>query len=379
MSNIRTCIVPLKDRSTYVVVERGTLDVEDGAFIVRDFRGVRASIPVGTIACLMIAPGTTITHAAVKLASEVRCLLIWIGENGVRLYSAGIPGGSRCDRLLVQASAALDPVKRDQVIRRMYQHRFNEELGPDLSIEQIRGKEAARVKKTYARLAEEYGVEWNGRKYDASDWRSADPINRCISSATSCLYGLAEAAILIAGYSPAIGFIHTGRPRSFAYDIADLIKYETVVPTAFRVASEQREDFETHTRHECRDMFGKERTLETLVPMINRLFEGIEAEGPQGVVPSPEFSSDEGRCYDGSDYRERPRQAQRGASAVDVRTEGRSLCHGLQLASERVDVDHGMREHRQWFRHDGLVNTSIAVRFRCQIDWGYRQESRVNR
>lgn len=302
MIPIRTCVVPLKDRSTYISVEYGVLDVEDGAFVLKDINGVRTSIPVASLACIMLGPGTNITHAAVSLAADVHCLLIWTGENGVRLYSAGMPGGSRCDRLLNQARAAILPECRLEVIRRMYQYRFDESLDPDLSVEQMRGKEAARVKRIYASLSQEYGVNWNGRRYDASDWRSADPINRCISSATSCLYGLSEAAILIAGYSPAIGFVHTGRPRSFVYDVADLIKYETVVPMAFKVASEQREDFETHVRHECRDMFAREHTLESMIPTINSLFYGLEADGIDGVVSSPDFSSNEGRCYDGSDY-----------------------------------------------------------------------------
>ena len=46
--------------------------------------------------------------------------------------------------------------------------------------------------------------------------------NRCLSAATACLHGLTEAAVLAAGYAPAIGFLHTGKPLSFVYDIADL-------------------------------------------------------------------------------------------------------------------------------------------------------------
>ena len=325
MIPIRTCVLPLKDRSTCISVDCGTLDVEDGAFVLRDLSGVRTSIPVACLACIMLGPGTTITHAAVSLAADVRCLLIWPGESGVRLYSVGMPGGSRCDRLLNQARAALIPECRQEVIRRMYQYRFDESLDSGLSVEQMRGKEAARVKRIYAELSREYGVKWNGRRYDASNWRSADPINRCISSATSCLYGLSEAAVLIAGYSPAIGFVHTGRPRSFVYDVADLFKYETVVPVAFKVASEQREDFEIHVRHECRDMFAREHFLESMVPTINSMFHGLEADKIDGVVSSPDFSSNDGRCYDGSDYRECSKPSQRKVVAMDVRVKTRCV------------------------------------------------------
>ena len=242
MTWVDTCVIPIKDRSTYITVEYASIDVEDGAFALIDSRGVRLRLPIGSVTCILLGPGTTVTHAAIRLAAEVRCLLIWIGESGVRLYSAGMPGGHRCDRLLVQAGCALNPEKRSKVIRRMYRYRFGEDYSEEMSPEQMRGKEAYRVKSKYRALSEEYGIKWNGRRYDSNNWASADPVNRCISAATSCLYGLCEAAILIAGYSPAIGFIHNGRPRSFVYDVADLLKFETVVPLAFKVASERGVD-----------------------------------------------------------------------------------------------------------------------------------------
>ena len=292
--------IPLKERSPYIAVEYGTIDVEDGGIVIRDCNGIRTRIPIGILSCLMLGPGTSITHAAVKLAAEAKCLLLWIGENGVRQYSAGTPGGARCDRLLKQARAALDENLRLDVVRMMYQYRFNESF-ENLSIEQMRGKEAARVKGIYRQLSEEFGVEWKGRRYDANRWQNSDCINKCLSSATSCLYGITESAILISGYSPAIGFIHTGRPRSFVFDIADMIKYETVVPIAFKVASSGTRNPESETRHECRDMFGKEKILEKLIPMINSLFNRIEV-AENGVVDAPEVSVKDGCFYDGADY-----------------------------------------------------------------------------
>ena len=104
------------------------------------------------------------------------------------------------------------------------------------SIEQLRGIEGQRVRQTYKLLAQRYGVAWKRRRYDPRDWDSADIANRCLSAGTACLHGLCEAAVLAAGYAPAIGFLHTGKPRSFVYDIADLWKLETVVPEAFRIA-----------------------------------------------------------------------------------------------------------------------------------------------
>jgi len=50
--------IPIKDRVSVVFVEKGQVDVLDGAFVVVDKNGVRTHIPVGGVACLMLEPGT---------------------------------------------------------------------------------------------------------------------------------------------------------------------------------------------------------------------------------------------------------------------------------------------------------------------------------
>ena len=102
--------IPIKDRLSILYIEKGQLDVLDGAFVVVDKTGVRTHIPVGGVVCLMLEPGTRVSHSACALAARVGTLLVWIGEAGVRLYSAGQPGGARADRLLYQAKLALDPI-----------------------------------------------------------------------------------------------------------------------------------------------------------------------------------------------------------------------------------------------------------------------------
>ncbi len=276
----------IKERFSLLFLEKGELDVIDGAFVLVDKTGTRIQIPIGGIACLMLEPGTRVSHKAAALASDVGCLLIWVGEAGVRLYSAGQPGGARADRLLYQAQLALDEQLRKKVIRKMYAMRFNEELPEDYTIEQMRGMEAARVKKLYQILAKQYGIEWKGRKYDPKNWDSGDIQNKCLSSATSCIYGVTEAAVLAAGYSPAVGFIHTGKPRSFVYDIADLFKFETVVPIAFRVASEKHTNYERAVRLECRDSFRKNRLLKKIIPKI----EEVLAAGDINIPEAPSES-----------------------------------------------------------------------------------------
>jgi CRISPR-associated protein Cas1 len=227
--------IPMKDRSSFAFVEKGQIDVIDGAFVVVDQTGVRTQLPIGGIACILLEPGTRISHAAVALAARLGVLLIWCGEAAVRLYSVGQPGGARSDRLLWQARLALDPDSRLKVVREMFRLRFNEFAPDRRSVDQLRGLEGTRVRGIYKALASEYGVDWEGRQYTPGDFDSTDIRNRCLSQATSCLYGITEAAILAAGYAPAIGFVHTGKPRSFVYDVADIYKFDGVVRVAFQV------------------------------------------------------------------------------------------------------------------------------------------------
>ncbi len=294
--------IPIKDRLSVIFIERGEIDVLDGAFVVVDKTGVRTHIPVGGVACIMLEPGTRVSHQAAALAARVGTLLVWVGEAGVRLYSAGQPGGARSDRLLYQARLALDEALRLKVVRKMYALRFGEEPPARRSVEQLRGIEGARVRRTYQLLAQRFGVQWKGRDYDPTIWDSSDLANRCLSAATSCLYGVTEAAVLAAGYAPAVGFIHTGKPLSFVYDIADLYKFETVAPIAFKVAAAQPAgNPERAVRLGCRDVFRETRLLERIIPDIEEILAAGEVPRPSApddavgpAIPNPESLGDAG-------------------------------------------------------------------------------------
>ena len=142
------------------------------------------------------------------------------------------------------------------------------------------------------RAAQADGIEWSGRSYDRGDWKSADPVNRALSAANSCLYGLCHAAILSAGYSPALGFIHTGKQLSFVYDVADLYKVDLTVPLAFKIAKEPPPQLERSVRLACRDVFRESRLVEKIIPDI-RL-----ALGQTGDVEASEFDQDEAKPAD---------------------------------------------------------------------------------
>lgn len=298
--------IPIKERSSIVFVEKGQIDVQDGAFVVIDVDGVRTHIPVGGFVCIMLEPGTRVSHAAAVLAARAGTLLVWVGEAGVRLYASGQPGGARADRLLWQVRMALDETARLKIVRKMFELRFAEPAPERRSVDQLRGIEGARVRKMYELLARQHGITWSRRAYDRGDWDRADPANRALSSATSCLYGLTEAAVLAAGYAPAVGFLHSGKPLSFVYDVADLFKFETVVPAAFRIAARAargRLDMpvERAVRRECRDVFRKSKLLERIIPTIEEVLEAGEVdrpEPPDDAQPSafddPEPSGDAG-------------------------------------------------------------------------------------
>jgi CRISP-associated protein Cas1 len=299
--------IQMKDRAGIIFLRYGALEVIDNAFVLVDKDGVRVQIPVGGLACIMLEPGTTVSHAAVCLAATVGCLLVWVGEAGVRLYASGQPGGARADKLLYQARVALDEDARLNVVREMYRRRFDEEAPSRRSVDQLRGIEGARVREIYKLTAKKYGVEWSSRNYDRKAWDAADIPNRCLSSATACLYGLSEAAILAAGYAPAIGFLHRGKPQSFVYDIADIWKFETVVPAAFETAAKLAKGKgdgtppERQTRLACRDLFRKSGILEKIIPAIDEILKcgglGPPVDAPEAVepvIPAEEASGDDG-------------------------------------------------------------------------------------
>lgn len=278
----------VRDSWSYLYVEHCKVDQEGKAVAVHDAQGT-VPVPCATLTLLMLGPGTTVTHAAVRALADNGCLVLWTGEEGVRLYAQGM-GETRSARKLVrQAQLCSDPATRLQVVRRMYEMRFPEPLDSGLSLQQIRGMEGIRVRAAYAKASQETGVPWSGRSYKRESWANADPINRALSAANSCLYGVSHAAIISAGYSPALGFVHTGKMLSFVYDIADLYKVEITVPTAFRAVAEGEQQLESRVRHACRDAFRTSRLLQRIVPDIDRVL-GLE---PGGAGEHDDFDRDD--------------------------------------------------------------------------------------
>ena len=271
----------VRDSWSYLYVEHCRVDKEEKAIAIQDAQG-QLLVPCAALAVLMLGPGTAVTHAAIRTLAENGCLVFWTGEEGVRFYALGLGETRSARNLLRQARLWADPRLHLEVVLRMYGLRFGEEPDPSWTLPQVRGKEGLRVRNAYAKASRETGVPWTHRVYQRDRWRAADPINRALSAANSCLYGICHAAIVSAGYSPALGFIHTGKMLSFVYDVADLYKLEMAIPVAFQATAEGEKDLEGRVRRACRDAFRGGRLLQRIVPDIERVLGGGEAGQEEG-------------------------------------------------------------------------------------------------
>lgn len=256
-----------RDRWSYVYLEMGRLDVASDNLAFNQGESV-VPVPIDQLSVIMLGPGSTITHAVVKALSRNNCLLAWTGQDGVRLYAASIGGTYSARRTIRQAKLVSDEASRLKVAWRMYHFRFKEPPPEEVTLEQIRGMEGIRVRRAYAEASKKHGIEWKGRQYDQDDWNKGDPVNRALSAANACLYGVCHAGMLSAGYSPALGFIHTGKMLSFVYDIADLYKTELTIPLAFEIAAAAPLELEREVRTRCRSVFHDFKLMERLLPDI---------------------------------------------------------------------------------------------------------------
>lgn len=279
----------LRDSLTYCYIEHALVDRKDGAIEYIQNDG-RVMVPIAALCVLMLGPGTSISHAAIKTLADNGCSIVWVGEDITRCYAQGLGETRKAYHLLRQAELMCNPSSHERVVKNMYKYRFPDEDTATNSLVQLRGMEGARVKAVYAEMARKYGVHWSGRQYNRGDWDDADPLNRSLSAANALLNGICHAAIISGGYSPALGFIHTGRQLSFVYDIADLYKAEFTIPAAFQAASETLQGVEKRARELCRGKFQEGKILQRILPDIDCLLEiGEPSEDAMGEDPPSEL------------------------------------------------------------------------------------------
>lgn len=269
-------LVRAQDRISFVYVERATIGRDDSAITATTEDGV-VHIPAATLGALLLGPGTRVTHQAMVLMADAGSTAVWVGEHGVRYYAHGRPLGRTTRLLDAQARAVSNSRERVSVARQMYAMRFPDEDVTECTMQQLRGREGARVRRLYREHSDRTGVEWNRRDYNPDDFAGSDVINQALSAAHTCLYGVVHAVIVALGCSPGLGFVHTGHDRSLVYDIADLYKAEVTIPVAFDVAARVLEgevpddDIGGVTRRAVRDVIKSGTILTRCVKDIHAL------------------------------------------------------------------------------------------------------------
>lgn len=276
-----TARIPHADRHGLLMLSRGALSVREGTlhFIAAtgpDLEAGDYDIPVQTISCILLGPGSTVSHDALRLLVNYGTGLLAVGEGGVRLY-ASMPFGPDDSALARrQATVWADTAERDRVARRMYALRFGEVL-PSTDIAVLRGIEGARMKELYKVLAQKHGVAWRGRRYDRKDPTDADRPNQAINHAATAVQAAAMVAVAVTGTIPQLGFIHEESGRAFALDIADLYRTTMTLPIAFNAVGMVRHHPELSVDRAVRKLAREQFASAKLIPaMIDRIKELLD-------------------------------------------------------------------------------------------------------
>ena len=290
------------DRVTFIYVEHAKINRVDGAVTVAESRGI-VRIPASMIGILLLGPGTDISHRAMELLGDSGTGVAWVGEHGIRHYAHGRSLSHTSRFLEIQAKLVSNTRTRLLVAKKMYQMRFPDEDVSALTMQQLRAKEGARIRKLYRKLSGEYGVQWNGRTYDPDNYEGGDAINQALSAANVALYGLAYSAVTAMGMAAGLGFVHTGHDLSFVYDIADLYKAESTIPIAFQVASECEtgDDVGRISRQRVRNSFMDGKVFARIVRDIQILI-GVKEDEQFEIEPLSLWDNKEGNIKYGINY-----------------------------------------------------------------------------
>ncbi len=267
----------LRDSISYIYIEHAVIEQENSSIVAIRQDG-RIPVPVSSVTCLMLGPGTSVTHAAIKAVAENGCLIAWCGDSALHYYASGMGETRSAENIILQAGLCMNAESRLEVARRMYLRRFGSITDQSYSLKQLRGMEGIRVREAYRVAAKAAGINWSGRSYKGNDWNDQDPVNMALSQANSMLYSVCQAAVISLGFSTALGFIHTGKQLSFVYDVADLYKAETAIPAAFLAVKNSHGDLAAAVRRACRDYFQKIRILKRIPEDLEWIFRVKESE-----------------------------------------------------------------------------------------------------
>ena len=283
---LETARIPHADRAGLLWLSRGALTARDGTLSFERGSQLAENDPLGPghyaipfqgVSMILLGPGSTVSHDALRLLARHGTALAAVGEDGVRCYTAPplIPDRSGLARR--QARAWADTNARLQIARRMYAWRLGEVL-PHGDISVLRGIEGAKMKATYRLVALQIGITWQGRRYDRARPMATDLPNQALNHAASAVEAAAAIAVAATATIPQLGFIHEDAGQSFVLDIADLFRDSVTIPTAFRAAKKAlrdtaSENIERVTRRETGRTLSRERTIPKMIERIKDLFE----------------------------------------------------------------------------------------------------------
>jgi CRISPR-associated protein Cas1 len=242
----RDSLPQVKDKYPFLYLERGRLEIDDSSIKWIDADNNVVPLPVATLNALLLGPGTTVTHDAVKTAVSANCSICWVGEDSLLFYAAGFLPTADTRNLKQQIDLATDAQKSLGVARRMFARRFPEAELQDKSLQEMMGMEGYRVRALYQQKAEAYQVGWKGRQFTPGKFELGDVTNQVLTSTNAALYGILCSAVHSMGYSPHIGFIHSGSPLPFIYDLADLYKEELCIDLAFSLTRDMAGRYDKH-------------------------------------------------------------------------------------------------------------------------------------
>jgi len=265
----RDSLSQVKDKYPFLYLERGRLEIDDSSVKWIDFEANVVPLPVATLNALLLGPGTTVTHDAIKTATAANCAVCWVGEDSLLFYAAGFLPTADTRNLKQQIELSTNPEKSVEVARRMFARRFPDADLQGKTVKEMMGMEGHRVKALYQAKAEEYQVGWKGRKFTPGKFDLGDITNQVLTASNAALYGILCSAAHSMGYSPHIGFIHSGSPLPFIYDLADLYKEQLCIDLAFSLT---RDMAGRYNKNKVSSAF-RERVID--MDLLGRLAEDI--------------------------------------------------------------------------------------------------------
>jgi len=271
--------IPHVDRHGLLWLARGRLFVEDGTlrFICTEQVELRAgdyAIPYQNVSLILLGPGSTVSHDALRILARHGTLLAAVGEGGTKFYTAPPMGQAHSEVARAHARLWADEKLRLDTARRMYAFRFGKIL-PHRDIAVLRGIEGARMKETYRIEADRHRLPWQGRRYDRSHPDGTDIPNQAINHVATFVECAADIAVAAVGALPPLGFIHEDSSNAFTLDIADLYRAEVTIPLAFRVARQAAEksdlNLERMLRKEAAVEFRRGKLIAKMIDRIKEL------------------------------------------------------------------------------------------------------------